>query len=307
MSLSPSAPGAALPFTLTPTLTATTLLSSVDAADLRHRRGARQRNRRRADRIGRAGAEYRRQVLLSRAVRTTSIQRRTRPIRTTRASTRKAIRVSNDGKSVFVSDEYGPYVYQFDRATGQRHQSVHAAGQPRSRPTWRARRHGDQRQHRRPRRQQGHGRTRHHARRQDAGRHHAGGAAPGRQDTNKLVRIVTIDIATGATHEYAYKLTDGIGRQRDRRDQRPRVPGRRARRQRSGLRQRCPGQETVQDRPGRRARDIRPDQRGGGRGGCEQDAVPGPQTGAERFRSRRYRVPGQNRGARLRSGRVAER
>jgi len=32
----------------------------------------------------------------------------------------EGLRVSNDGKSVFVSDEYGPYVYQFDRATGQR-------------------------------------------------------------------------------------------------------------------------------------------------------------------------------------------
>jgi hypothetical protein len=32
----------------------------------------------------------------------------------------EAIRVSKDGKSVFIADEYGPYVYQFDRATGQR-------------------------------------------------------------------------------------------------------------------------------------------------------------------------------------------
>jgi hypothetical protein len=32
----------------------------------------------------------------------------------------EAVRVSRDGKSVFVSDEYGPCVYQFDRATGQR-------------------------------------------------------------------------------------------------------------------------------------------------------------------------------------------
>ncbi|MES2091135.1 MAG: esterase-like activity of phytase family protein [Pseudomonadota bacterium] len=32
----------------------------------------------------------------------------------------EAIRVSKDGKSVFVSDEYGPYVYQFDRSTGER-------------------------------------------------------------------------------------------------------------------------------------------------------------------------------------------
>lgn len=32
----------------------------------------------------------------------------------------EGIRVAKDGKSVFVSDEYGPYVYQFDRTTGER-------------------------------------------------------------------------------------------------------------------------------------------------------------------------------------------
>lgn len=32
----------------------------------------------------------------------------------------ESIRVSNDRKSIFISDEYGPYVYQFDRATGAR-------------------------------------------------------------------------------------------------------------------------------------------------------------------------------------------
>lgn len=32
----------------------------------------------------------------------------------------EALRVSNDGKSVYVTDEYGPYVYQFNRATGER-------------------------------------------------------------------------------------------------------------------------------------------------------------------------------------------
>ncbi len=32
----------------------------------------------------------------------------------------EGIRVSADGRSVFVSDEYGPYLYQFDRATGER-------------------------------------------------------------------------------------------------------------------------------------------------------------------------------------------
>jgi hypothetical protein len=32
----------------------------------------------------------------------------------------EGMRVSGDGKSVFLTDEYGPYVYQFDRASGQR-------------------------------------------------------------------------------------------------------------------------------------------------------------------------------------------
>ena len=32
----------------------------------------------------------------------------------------EGIRVSRTGKTVFISDEYGPYVYQFDRATGAR-------------------------------------------------------------------------------------------------------------------------------------------------------------------------------------------
>lgn len=32
----------------------------------------------------------------------------------------EGIRVSSDGRSVFVSDEYGPFVYRFDRRTGER-------------------------------------------------------------------------------------------------------------------------------------------------------------------------------------------
>ncbi|MBS0451731.1 MAG: esterase-like activity of phytase family protein [Proteobacteria bacterium] len=32
----------------------------------------------------------------------------------------EGIRLSRDGKSVFISDEYGPYLYQFDRRTGAR-------------------------------------------------------------------------------------------------------------------------------------------------------------------------------------------
>jgi hypothetical protein len=32
----------------------------------------------------------------------------------------ESIRLSNDGASVFISDEYGPYIYRFNRKTGQR-------------------------------------------------------------------------------------------------------------------------------------------------------------------------------------------
>ena len=32
----------------------------------------------------------------------------------------EGMRLSNDGRSVFISDEYGPYVYEFDRRTGMR-------------------------------------------------------------------------------------------------------------------------------------------------------------------------------------------
>jgi hypothetical protein len=32
----------------------------------------------------------------------------------------EGIRISNDGLTVFISDEYGPYLYQFLRATGER-------------------------------------------------------------------------------------------------------------------------------------------------------------------------------------------
>lgn len=41
----------------------------------------------------------------------------------------EGVRVSNDGKSVFVSDEYGPHVYQFDRLTGERIKTFTLPGQ----------------------------------------------------------------------------------------------------------------------------------------------------------------------------------
>ena len=41
----------------------------------------------------------------------------------------EGIRVSRDGSSVFVSDEYGPYVYQFNRKSGQRIKSFALPGE----------------------------------------------------------------------------------------------------------------------------------------------------------------------------------
>lgn len=120
----------------------------------------------------------------------------------------EGVRVSNDGKSIFVSDEYGPYVYQIDRATGQRLRSY---ALPANLAVKQLSAQGDM---------EISGNT--------VGRVANKGMeglaitpdgktlvgimqAPLEQDAAKNVRIVTIDIATGTTHEYAYLLTSGSG------------------------------------------------------------------------------------------------
>jgi hypothetical protein len=125
------------------------------------------------------------------------------------------IRLSNDGRSVFISDEYGPYVYEFMRSSGQRIRSFRlpenlfvANLRPRG-----AAEIADNTS----------GRTANKGMEglaitpdgktlvsivqasliQDAAE---GGAA------SKVLRIVTIDVETGkATHEYTYLLTTGSG------------------------------------------------------------------------------------------------
>jgi hypothetical protein len=118
----------------------------------------------------------------------------------------EGIRVSNDGKSVFITDEYGPYVYQFDRATGKRIKSftlpayyavtkLNAVGATEisDNLVGRISNKGMEALAITP----------------------SGDTLVGMmqqnlaQDTKKYVRIITIDIATGLTHEYAYKLTAG--------------------------------------------------------------------------------------------------
>jgi len=118
----------------------------------------------------------------------------------------EGVRVSNDGKSVFITDEYGPYVYQFDRASGKRIKSF-------TLPAYYAISKLD-----------------------SVGANEISGNTSGRisnkgmeglaitpngstlvgmmqqnliQDKKKFLRIITIDIASGLTHEYAYQLTDG--------------------------------------------------------------------------------------------------
>jgi hypothetical protein len=127
----------------------------------------------------------------------------------------EGLRVSNDGRSVFVSDEYGPYVYQFNRFTGQRirsfklpdsffvtHLSPVGATEISGNTIGRTANKGMEGLAITP-----DGRTlvgiMQAALIQDANE---------KGDAANLLRIVTIDIASGnTTHQYAYKLTAGTG------------------------------------------------------------------------------------------------
>jgi hypothetical protein len=120
----------------------------------------------------------------------------------------EGIRVSNDGLSVFISDEYGPYVYQFNRITGQRIRSFklpdnlaitklsprkdeEIAGNTIGRVTNKG--------------MEGLAIT-------PDGKTLVGiMQANLEQDKKNSLRIVTIDIKSGTTHEYAYQLTVGSG------------------------------------------------------------------------------------------------
>ncbi|BDT68636.1 hypothetical protein os1_28210 [Comamonadaceae bacterium OS-1] len=189
-----------LPYTLTPTLTATTLLSS--ASPLVYGSGTAAGLPNGAPAQNTAGVNY----FTGRSDNFDASQPSTNP--NNARLDPEAVRVSKDGKSVFISDEYGPYVYQFDRATGQRLKTfalpnnlaistlsaqgaVEIAGNATGRVT-------------------------------NKGMEGLAISPDGttligimqaslEQDKNKMVRIVTIDIATGTTHEYAYQLTTGSG------------------------------------------------------------------------------------------------
>jgi hypothetical protein len=122
----------------------------------------------------------------------------------------ESIRVSNDRRRVYISDEYGPYVYEFDRLSGQRLRSfalsskffvttlsamgsVEISGNTVGRVANKG--------------MEGLAIT-------PDGRTLVGAMqSPLIQDGGDvkggITRIVTIDIATGRTHEYAYQLDTG--------------------------------------------------------------------------------------------------
>ena len=120
----------------------------------------------------------------------------------------ESIRVSNDGNSVFISDEYGPYVYEFDRSSGRRVRVFELPNNlaitnlsPRVDVEIADNKVG---------------------RIANKGMEGLAITPDGKtlvgimqanleQDAINSLRIITIDIKTGSTQQYAYQLTDGSG------------------------------------------------------------------------------------------------
>ena len=194
-----AAANAGLPYTLTPTLTGTTLLSS--ATPLVYDSGTA---------FGLPNGAPAQNTALS-----NYFSDRSDNFDATKTSTNpnnarldpEGVRVSRDGKSVFISDEYGPYVYQFDRAAGQR---LKAFALPANLAIANLSAKGDTEI-------TGNTSSRVTNKGMEGLAITSDGSmlvgimqAPLAQD-KKVVRIVTIDIATGVVREYAYQLTTGSG------------------------------------------------------------------------------------------------
>jgi len=209
MVLAPSVSG--LPFTLTPTLTRTTLLSSPTA--LVYGSGAGLGTKIDGTPLGSGAPSINTANAFYFTGRSDNFGAGTSGNPANARFDPEAIRVSNDGRSVFISDEYGPYVRQFDRFSGQliktftlpghldvSHLSPNGATEISGNSAGRTANKGMEGLAITP-----DGKTlvgvMQAALLQDAAV----------SATKKIVRIVTIDIATGTTHEYAYKLTTGSG------------------------------------------------------------------------------------------------
>jgi hypothetical protein len=120
----------------------------------------------------------------------------------------ESIRVSNDGLRVFISDEYGPHVYEFDRASGHRLRSFTLPDElavRNSSPVGNTEISGNTVGRVANKGMEGLAIT-------PDGRTLVGALqAPLEQDTKSVIRLVSIDIGSGATREYAYQLTSGSG------------------------------------------------------------------------------------------------
>jgi hypothetical protein len=202
MALTPS--GGALPFTLTPTLTETTLLYS--GAPLTYGSGAGLGVGSGAPAQNSAGRYYF-------TGRSDNFGPGNSGVATDARFDPESVRVSNDGRSVFISDEYGPYVRQFDRSSGQLLKTYTLPGDldvAHPGPTTDAEAAANTSGRVANKGMEGLALT-------PDGKTLVGiMQAPLIQDAGdpksaSLLRIVTIDVASGATHEYGYSLTTGSG------------------------------------------------------------------------------------------------
>lgn len=204
MNLTQSSSGA-LPFTLAPTLTATTLLSSSTAlnygtgalgTDATHTLGSGVPA---LNAINNTNYFTGRSDGFAAGSSTNPNNARLDP---------ESIRVSNDGLSVFISDEYGPYIYKFNRATGQRIGTIEVPANLAATTLSAV----------------GNTEINNNTVGRVANKGMEGLAitpdgktlvgimqANLEQDGSKNLRIVTINTETGEKHEYGYKLTTGSG------------------------------------------------------------------------------------------------
>jgi hypothetical protein len=199
MTLAPSDAGSALPFTLTPMVVATTLLSS--RTPLVYGNGCNGVG----SGVPALNAIDRTYYFTGRSDNFDPSRPSTNP-RNARFDT-EGIRASNDLRHVYISDEYGPYVYEFDRLSGQRTRSFQlpakfavsnlsavGADEISGNVSGRVANKGMEGLAITP-----DGRTL-------VGAMQSPLLQDGGTDTGQNVRIVAIDIATGRTREYAYQL-----------------------------------------------------------------------------------------------------
>jgi len=206
-------PSGSLPFTLTPTLTKTTLLSSPTA--LIYGSGAGLGNKADGTPLGSGAPAQNTANTYYFTGRSDNYGPGNSGTATNARFDPESIRVSNDGKSVFVSDEYGPYVRQFDRGTGQLLKTFTLPGNlniSNLSPNGATEISGNTSGRTANKGMEGLALT-------PDGKTLVGimqaatiqDATPANSASANMVRIVTIDIATGNTKEFGYQLTTGSG------------------------------------------------------------------------------------------------